>query len=116
MGRPGTGEDGMKRAARALLTASALAFAGLLGPTMAQPPGQVTAYRAVACDRACLAGQLHAYMDALTHHDPKRASFTKDVTFTENDVALPIGAGLWGTISGAASEGLEAADPSTGQA
>jgi hypothetical protein len=55
-------------------------------------------------------------MDALTRHDPSRAHFAKDVTFTENDVALPIGSGLWGTISGATAEGLELADPSSGQA
>jgi hypothetical protein len=59
---------------------------------------------------------VHRYMDALTHHDPKRAPFAKDVIFTENDVALPIGTGLWGAISGASETGLEAADPSTGQA
>jgi hypothetical protein len=103
----------MGRAAKAVLTALTVALAG---PALAQAPGQATAYRAVACDRACLAGQLHAYMDALTHHDPARARFAKDVTFTENDVALPIGSGLWGTISGASAEGLELADPSTGQA
>ena len=103
----------MGRAARAVLTSLALALAG---PAVAQAPGQPTAYRAVACDRACLTAQLHAYMDALTHHDPARARFAKDVMFTENDVALPIGAGLWGTVSGASAEGLELADPSTGQA
>jgi len=103
----------MGRAARAVLTSLALALAG---PALAQAPGQATAYKAVACDRACLTGQLHAYMDALTRHDPSRARFAKDVTFTENDVALPIGSGLWGTISGASADGLELADPSTGQA
>ena len=103
----------MARAAKAALTALALAAAG---PAIAQAPGQASAYRAVACDRACLTGQLHAYMDALTRHDPARARFAQDVMFTENDVALPIGSGLWGTISGASSEGLELADPATGQA
>jgi hypothetical protein len=55
-------------------------------------------------------------MDALVHKDPGRAAFAKSVVFTENDVAMPIGEGLWGTISGASAEGLELADPSTGQA
>ena len=106
----------MGRAARIVLTSLALASAGLLQPAAAQAPGQASAYAAVACDRACLVGHLHAYMDALTHKDPARAGLARDVLFTENDVAMPIGKGLWGTISGAASEGLEAADPSTGQA
>jgi hypothetical protein len=85
-------------------------------PAAAQAPGHVTAYKPVACDRACLIGFLHRYMDALTHKDPKRAPFAKDVLFTENDVAMPIGKGLWGTVSGASETGLELADPSTGQA
>jgi hypothetical protein len=95
---------------------AALALAGGAGPASAQAPGQASAYTAVACDRTCLAGFLHRYMDALTRHDPKRAPFARDVTFTENDVAMPIGEGLWGTISGASADGLELADPSTGQA
>jgi hypothetical protein len=101
----------MGRAATAVLLLLALA-----GPAAAQPPGQASAYSAVACDRACLIGHARAYMDALTHQQPSRARFARDVTFTENDVAMPIGKGLWGTISGASAEGLELADPSTGQA
>ena len=70
----------------------------------------------ITCDRACLIGDLHRYMDALTHREPTRAPFARDVVFTENDVAVPIGEGLWGSISGASSDGLELADPMTGQA
>jgi hypothetical protein len=106
----------MRRAVRVVFALLPLAFLARPGSADAQPPGQASAYKSVTCDRACLIGQLHAYMDAITHHDPSRAHFAKDVMFTENDVALPIGAGLWGTISGASSDGLEAADPSTGQA
>ena len=105
----------MGRAAPIVLTSAVLALAGL-GSASAQAPGKPTAYAAIACDRACLIAMAHRYMDALTHHDPKRAPFAKDVMFTENDVALPIGDGLWNTISGASETGLEAADPSTGQA
>ena len=55
-------------------------------------------------------------MDALVHKDPSRAPFARGVMFTENDVAMPIGEGLWGSISDASADGLELADPSTGQA
>ena len=85
-------------------------------PALAQAPGQASAWTAVACDRACLIANLHRYMDALVHRDPARAPLAKDIRFTENDVAMPIGEGLWGTISGASSDGLEVADPSTGEA
>ena len=88
----------------------------LAGPALAQAPGQPSAWIPVACDRACLIGHLHGYMDALVHKAPARAGLAKDVVFTENDVAMPIGEGLWGSISDASSDGLELADPSTGQA
>ena len=110
----------MRRAPRIALTALApgvvLALTAQLAPATAQVPGQGTAYRAIACDRACLIGFVHRYMDALTHKDVKRAPFAKDVMFTENDVVMPIGEGLWGTVSGASETGMELADPSTGQA
>jgi hypothetical protein len=109
-------EERMRRAPQIALTALALALTAGFAPAAAQAPGQGTAYRRVACDRACLIGFLHTYMDALTHKDPKRAPFARDVMFTENDVAMPIGEGLWGTVSGASETGLELADPSTGQA
>ena len=98
-------------------------LAGLLGalamgaslPALAQVPGQPSAWIAVACDHACLIGHLHRYMDALVHRDPARAPLAKGVRFTENDVAIPIGRGLWRTISGASDTGLEVADPQTGE-
>ncbi len=85
-------------------------------PARAQAPGQPSAWAVPACDHDCLIGDLHRYMDALTHKDPARAPLAKDVVFTENDVVMPIGEGLWGSISDAADTGLEVADPSTGEA
>jgi len=105
----------MRRGA-VVLTTSLVLLLGGAGAASAQAPGRSTAYAAVACDRACLIGIVHRYMDALTHKDPKRAPLAKDVVFTENDVVLPIGTGLWDTVSGASETGLEVADPSTGQA
>ncbi len=104
---------------KALASAAALGALSMLavaGPAAAQAPGTASAYTVVACDRACLIGDLHRYMDALVHHDPSRAPLAKGAVFTENDVILPIGEGLWGSIGGASTAGLELADPSTGQA
>ena len=70
----------------------------------------------MTCDRACLIDKLHAYMAALTAKDPRRAPLAAHVRFTENDEEMPIGEGLWGSISGASKDGLELADPLTGQA
>ncbi len=55
-------------------------------------------------------------MDALAHRDPARVTFAKDVRFTENNVEMPIGKGLWATVTGVAANGLEAADTTTGEA
>jgi hypothetical protein len=86
------------------------------GLTWAQAPGERSAVIATDCDRACLIGFLHSYLDALVHKDPARAHFAKTVRFTENDVQMPIGDGLWGSISAVAQTGLEVADTQTGNA
>src|SRR3569833_2782165 len=82
----------------------------------AQAPGERSAVIATDCDRSCLVGFLHSYMDALVHKDPARARFAKAVRFTENDVSMPIGDGLWNSVSGVAQTGLEVADVQTGNA
>jgi hypothetical protein len=57
-----------------------------------------------------------AYLDALAAKDPSRFAFTGDAIFTENNVQLRIGDGLWNTI-GARRDNydLKCADPETGQ-
>jgi hypothetical protein len=80
-------------------------------------PGEPSAVIASDCDRSCLIGFLHAYIDALTHKDPTRAHFAPDVRFTENNVEMPLGhEGLWASVSGIATTGLEVADTQTGNA
>ena len=106
------------RTSRACRFGAAAAIMSILAitPAAAQAPGEASAYTAVACDHACLLGFLDRYMDALAHKDPARAPFAKDVMFTENNVAMPVGEGLWGSISDASSDALKVADPSTGEA
>jgi len=69
-----------------------------------------------ACDRACLEGFADAYMAALAKRDPRGAPFAKFVKFTENNIALEIGDGLWGTVTNVAGGPavLKVADPQTG--
>jgi hypothetical protein len=71
--------------------------------------------RANDCDRKCLYGFVDQYMDALVAKDPSRLPWAKTVKFTENNVALAVGDGLWGTISGNGPEDVRAADPANGQ-
>lgn len=68
-----------------------------------------------ACDRECLFGHVDDYLEALTVKDPSRAQWADSVKFTENNVPLAIGDGLWGTITGMGDYELRAADVSTGQ-
>ena len=68
------------------------------------------------CDRECLYGFVDQYMAALVAKDPARLPWAKTVKFTENNVVLHVGDGLWGTISGKGADDLKAADPQNGQA
>ena len=100
-----------------LIALQALTSLSVAGGAGAQAPGERSAVTPTDCNRDCLIGFLHAYLDALTHKDPARAHFARDVRFTENNVELPLGNdGLWGTISAVAATGLEVADVTTGNA
>jgi hypothetical protein len=71
--------------------------------------------RAADCDRQCLYGFVDQYLKALVAKDPSRLPWAKNVKFTENNVVLEVGDGLWGTISGLGPEDVRAADPANGQ-
>lgn len=56
------------------------------------------------------------YLDALAARDPARLPWADDTVFSENNVRLAIGDGLWNTVSCVRdSYDLKVADPSTGQ-
>lgn len=87
------------------------------GAASAQAPGERSAVVAGDCGHSCLIGFVKGYMDALAHKDASRVRFAQDVRFTENNVEMPLGNdGLWATVTGVAPAGLEAADPTTGEA
>jgi hypothetical protein len=75
-------------------------------PMVALPP---------SCDRACLYSFVERYIAALLARDPARLPWTAHARLTENNVELPVGYGLWRTISARGAENLRAADPETGQ-
>ena len=67
-------------------------------------------------NRAELYALAEAYLDALEAGDPTRLPWADDVLFSENNVRLEPGDGLWNTISARRrSYDLKAADPQTGQ-
>jgi hypothetical protein len=91
-----------------LLLVGLVVAVGLSAPAAAQTR--------VACDRACLTGWLDRYLEALVAHEPSRLSLARTVKFTENGQRLELGDGLWHTITGKGSYGLEMADVEAGQA
>ena len=98
------------------LAAAALGALLQASPAAAQAPGQASAWITPPCDHACLTGYLDGYMEALAHRDPGRVPLARGTMFTENDVAMPIGKGLWRTISGVSDKTLELADTQTQEA
>ena len=69
----------------------------------------------VDCNRACLYKFVDQYMNALVKHEPNKLPWADHVIFTEDNVQLKIGDGLWGTISGKRDYDLKFADPQQGQ-
>ena len=102
----------MKTVAVALLAPVAIfSFAA-----QAQAPGERSALPATTCDYECLTGLLQTHMDALEAGDASALPVTGDVVFTENNVAIPLGTGLWATIRDVDDNGLLVADETTGHA
>ena len=67
------------------------------------------------CDRDCLYSLVDAYLEGLKANDPSGIPWAEEVMFTENNVPLRIGDGLWGTITGMGDYDLRVADVGAGQ-
>jgi hypothetical protein len=81
----------------------------------AGPTSSASGSVAPNCDRACLEGLMNQYLDAMVAHDPSRVSATPNAKFTEDDVVLKLGEGLWGTASGRGTYKEYFDDPEAGQ-
>jgi hypothetical protein len=69
-----------------------------------------------SCDRACLSNMLDDYIAALKAHDPSRLPLVQGVHFTENNVPLAPGDGLWNTVDSVSDYRLPFVEPEAGQA
>jgi hypothetical protein len=78
-------------------------------------PWHAAAATAATCDRDCLYGFLDQYLKALAAKDPSGLPLAATVKFTENNVALKVGDGLWNTISGFGPYDIKFADTTAGQ-
>ena len=105
-----------KHALRLMRLASLMIACAFAAPVYSQAPGERSAMTPTDCDYDCLIGFARGYMLALAKQKPKLVSFAPHARFTENDVELRLGQGLWATVTSVAPSGLEAADVQTGYA
>jgi hypothetical protein len=77
---------------------------------------QATSAQNAACDRACLAGIMTAYLSSLVARDPKAAPLAATARFTEDAHELPVGEGLWKTATRLRPFRTDFLDPQTGTA
>jgi hypothetical protein len=83
--------------------------AGSLNQTNAAPA------KASDCDRTCLNGFVDQYMAAVAAHDPSKLPHAASARYTENNVEMKLGEGLWQTSDGWGSYKVYVDDPQTGQ-
>ena len=68
------------------------------------------------CDRACLAGIMDEWLNALPRHSAAGLPLAKNIRFTEQAAAIPIGDGLFvSATEGPTTFKIVAADPKSGQ-
>jgi hypothetical protein len=69
-----------------------------------------------ACDRACLRTALDQYLTAVIAHNPAQAPLMTGFRQTENAVAVPLGGGVWKTVTGLGKLQRRYVDAVSGQA
>jgi len=98
---------------RSIVLAAGAAMTLVATQAFAQQADQKSAVYELKCERSCLLGVLGQYMDALRARSPSSAPLADTYRFTENNVTLPIGKGLWGTVDKVDAVGMEVADTQT---
>jgi hypothetical protein len=91
---------------------STLFFSVIVGQSSSARPAPA---KASDCDRACLNGFVDQYMAAVAAHDPSKLVTSANVKYTENNVVLKLGDGLWQTSDGWGNYKVYVDDPETGQ-
>ena len=69
-----------------------------------------------SCDRACLKSTLDAYLSAIIKHDPAAAPLADSYRHTENAINIPLGKGVWQSVTGLGKVQRRYIDPVSGQA
>ncbi|HET8697921.1 MAG TPA: hypothetical protein VFO94_10570 [Gammaproteobacteria bacterium] len=92
---------------------ASLVLAGVA--TLAAAPGSALAQAAASCDRACLKSTLDTYLQAVIKHDPAAAPLAVAYRHTENAINVPVGKGVWQSVTALGKVQRRYADPTAGQ-
>jgi ketosteroid isomerase-like protein len=68
------------------------------------------------CDRPCLKSLLDGYLAAVIRHDPAAAALAGSYRHTENAINVPLGKGVWQSVTGLGQVQRRYIDPVSGQA
>lgn len=105
----------MKRIAAAL--ASSLPVSAVLAlAVLALPLTALGADRGGDCNRACLRSILDRYLSAVVKHDPAAAPLALGYRHTENAINVPLGKGIWQTVTALGQVQRRYLDPVSSQA
>jgi ketosteroid isomerase-like protein len=75
-----------------------------------------TPVHAAACDRPCLKSLLNSYLAAVVKHDPTATALAPSYRHTENALNIPLGKGVWQSVTGLGAVQRRYLDPVSGQA
>ena len=88
--------DGRLRLIEAALTESPYGMRSVMDNP---PPAPARAAATEACDGSCTRTLIDSLLAAMIAHDPSKAPLAESVRYTENGQPLPIGDGLWRTLT-----------------
>jgi len=102
----------MNRTRAFAVLVSALIFSAVAVRSVGAGPAPA---KAADCDRACLNGFVDQYMAAVAAHDASKLPTSANVRYSENNVEMKLGEGLWQTSDGWGSYKVYTDDPQAGQ-
>ncbi|MGH9715188.1 MAG: hypothetical protein ACRD4R_00430 [Candidatus Acidiferrales bacterium] len=98
----------------ALACGAANRVAAAAAPAAVAEPA-ARAATANSCSRTCLNGFVDKFLAALVAHDPSKLPHSANVRYSENNVMLKLGDGLWATADGLGSYKIYIDDPEKGE-
>ena len=99
----------------AVTLACAPANAAAAAPGAVPAPAARAAAAGSGCDRTCLNGFVDKFLAALQAHDPSKLPHSANVKYSENNVMLQLGDGLWATADGLGAYKIYMDDPERGE-